>query len=272
MDKIKIHVLHCGQVKVDCTLPFRKKTRNPISYTGLFRSKKHQLLLPVSAYLIEHPKGLVLIDTGWHTDVRINQLRYLGPILYMINKAYLPAGEAIDEQLAQLGSKTSDIDYLVLSHLDCDHVSGLHLVKDAKKILVSRLDTEAAKADPIRYSHKMWKGVEMEHFEFTDSKYGPYKKSFDLFGDDSIVFVYVPGHSKGLAATLIQNNGKHVLLTSDCGYARKSWEKMILPGVIQNKKELTESLKWVKMMAADPACIETLANHDADVEPHIIEL
>ena len=74
MDKIKIHVLHCGQVKVDCTLPFRKKTRNPISYTGLFRSKKHQLLLPVSAYLIEHPKGLVLIDTGWHTDVRINQI------------------------------------------------------------------------------------------------------------------------------------------------------------------------------------------------------
>lgn len=37
MDKIKIHVLHCGEVQVDKALPFHEETLNPVAYTGLFR-------------------------------------------------------------------------------------------------------------------------------------------------------------------------------------------------------------------------------------------
>ena len=84
--------------------------------------------------------------------------------------------------------------------------------------------------------------------------------------------IYAPGHSKGLTLVLIQNNGKHVLLASDCGYGSKSWKQMILPGVVQNKKEFITSLSWVKKMSEDHNCIATLANHDAEVKPHIIEL
>ena len=159
MDTIKIHVLHCGQVVVDSMLAFSQKSWNPLAFTGFLRSKKHLLTLPVSAYLIEHPKGLILIDTGWHTDVRINQRKYLGPVLYMVNKAFLPAGEAIHEQLEQLGYQPSDIDYLILTQLDCDHVSVLKLVKDAKRILVIKLEQEVAEVDPVRYSSSMFKSV-----------------------------------------------------------------------------------------------------------------
>lgn len=59
---LKIHILHCGQVQVDSSIPFKLDTLNPIAFTGLFRAKKHQVRLLVSAYLIEHPKGLVLIE------------------------------------------------------------------------------------------------------------------------------------------------------------------------------------------------------------------
>ena len=76
-------------------------------------------------------------DTGWHTDVRTDIKKYLGALLYSINKALLPEDEAIHEQLKALGYKSSDIDYLLLSYLDCDHVSDLKLVADAKNILVS---------------------------------------------------------------------------------------------------------------------------------------
>ena len=271
METIKIHILHCGQVIVDSALAFSNKSWNPLAFTGILRSKKHLLTLPVSAYLIEQPKGLILVDTGWHTDVRVNQFKYLG-LLYFVNKANLPAGEAIHEQLEQLGYKPSDVDHLILTHLDCDHVSGLKLVKDAKRILVSKLDKEGADLDPIRFEHSMWKGVKLELYQFVSSEYGPFNKSFDLFSDGSIQLIYAPGHSKGLTLVLIQNNGKHVLLASDCGYGSKSWKQMILPGVVQNKKEFITSLSWVKKMSEDPNCIATLANHDAEVKPHIIEL
>lgn len=272
MENIKIHVLHCGEVQVDKALPFHEKTLNPVAYTGLFRSKENQIKLPVSAYLIEHPQGKVLIDTGWHTDIRENQEKYLGKFHYMINKGFLPEGDAINEQLLSMGIDPKDIDYVVLTHLHSDHVSGLKLVKDAKNILVSRDELEGANEDKFRYIHHMWVGINFKTFEMKGSKYGPKNLSFDLFGDDSVVFVSVPGHTKGLVATLIQNNDKFVLLTSDCGYGKKSWEEMILPGVMINKEDLIESLKWEREMSKKPNCVEILANHDRDIKPHTIIL
>ncbi|MCW3122190.1 MAG: beta-lactamase, partial [Flavipsychrobacter sp.] len=188
-EKIKVHILHCGSARVDASLPFHEKTWNPISFTGMFRSNSHQVWLPVSAYLIEHPKGLVLIDTGWHTDVRVNQRKHLGTFHWIINKAALAEGEAIHEQLKKKGFAPSDIDYLVLSHLHADHVSGLKLVTGAKKILVSDIELKDATNNPMRYISSMWAGVNIETFSFEPSKYGPEKKSFDLFGDDSLIFV-----------------------------------------------------------------------------------
>ena len=64
---------------------------------GYFEVKKRRILLPVSAYLIEHPKGLVLIDTEWHRDVRENQIKHMSWKLNLASKARLPEGEAIDE-------------------------------------------------------------------------------------------------------------------------------------------------------------------------------
>lgn len=78
---------------------------------------------------------------------------------FILNQAKLPEGQAIDEQLAKLGIKISDIDYVLLSHLHTDHSSGLKLVKDAKKILVSDLEVEDTKKYPIRYAARMWDEV-----------------------------------------------------------------------------------------------------------------
>lgn len=56
----------------------------------------------------------------------------------IVNQGKVENGQAIDEQLMKIGIKPSDLDYVLLSHLDCDHVNGLELVKDAKHILVSK--------------------------------------------------------------------------------------------------------------------------------------
>ncbi|MNC19851.1 N-acyl homoserine lactonase AttM [compost metagenome] len=270
-NEIKIHVMHTGQVQTDIALPFNnQKTLNPFAFTGILRSKKHQNKLPVSVYLIEHPKGLILVDTGWHTDVRKNQKKYMGRIHYQINKAILPEGTAVNEQLLKKGIKTSDLDYVLLSHLDIDHASGVKLVGDAKHILTSDIEWAAASKSPVRYLSHMWRGVNIETFQMKQSQYGPFHQSFDLFGDESVVLVYTPGHSKGMTAVLVQREGKYVLLANDCGYAAKSWEEMILQGVLVNKKQAVESLQWVKKMSEQSGCIEVLANHDQNVKPHVI--
>lgn len=272
---IKIHHMHCGRVKVDIALPFRQTTGiariNPaFAAIGLFRSPKHQVTLPVSSFLIEHPKGLVLLDTGWHTDMRIDQIKHLGRFHYKINKGSLPNGEAITEQLAGLGIKPKDLDYVVLSHLHSDHVSGVKLLTDARNIITSE-EEWAARA--LRYYVPgMYEGVNIQPFKFSPSNYGPQQRSHDLFGDDSIVFVHYGGHTPGLFGTLVQNNGKFFLYAADCGYAKKSWEQMIMPGICLNEDQLRKALEWERTMARQLNCVDILACHDAEAKPHIMEL
>ena len=200
MSSIKVHILHCGSVRVDTSLPFKSKSWNPFSYLGIGRSAEHQIWLPVSAYLIEHPKGLVLIDTGWSNAVRNNDLgrQHLGFFHWLINKASLPEDCAIDEQLAKLGYQTADLDYVILSHLHSDHVSGLHLVKFAKNILVSDLELEDAQKMPYRYVTKMWEDIPLTTFSFDNINIGPKGKAYDLFQDNTILLVHTPGHTLSL--------------------------------------------------------------------------
>ena len=51
---IRRHISHTGSVRVDRAIPYKEP--NPLAVTGLFRSEDKKVLLPVSCYLIEHPK------------------------------------------------------------------------------------------------------------------------------------------------------------------------------------------------------------------------
>ena len=82
MNDIKIHVLHTGRVCVSPYLPFGGSC-GIIKAAGLTTPRRKWIWLPVSAYYIEHPKGRLLVDTGWSRAIsplgtydRIAQIRY----------------------------------------------------------------------------------------------------------------------------------------------------------------------------------------------------
>lgn len=278
---MKIHVLHTGEVRVSPYLPFGGDNCNLLKASGMTTPKEEWIWLPVSVYLIEHPKGLILVDTGWHRDMspegvydKKAQIKSLGSrVLYNVNQGQIPLGEAVDEQLATMDIKPSDLDYVLLTHLDCDHANGLRAVKDAKHILVAAEELECARKNGfIRYKKKWWEGVDMQTIEWNGTE-GPAGKSFDLFGDGSIKMINIPGHCDGLCAVKItREDGKYVLLFSDGGYATKSWKEMITSGVSLDKEMQRKSLMWIREQSMDANCIESLATHDTDIKPHVIEL
>lgn len=71
---------------------------------------------------------------------------------------------------------------------------------------------------------------------------------------------------------LIEHPKGKVLLYTDGGYATKSWQEMILPGIAWDKALVRRSLEWIREQCSHPDCIESLATHDAAVPPHVIEL
>lgn len=282
MSNIKIHVFHTGEVCVAPDLPFGGDNSNAIKASGVFGKKEDRLWLPVSAYLIEHPKGKFLVDTGWAREMSPNgefdkkaQIKSLGSVmLYEVNQGRIAPGECIDEQLAAMGIKDSDLDAVLLTHLDCDHANGLPQVKGAKKFLVAADEVKFATklTNRVRYYKKWWKDIPLTEFDWNDNQ-GPVGKSYDLLGDGIIELINIPGHADGLFAVKVKNDeGKFVLLFSDGGYARKSWEQMITSGIAADKALQKQSLQWIREQSLDPDCVESLANHDPDIQPHVIEL
>ena len=64
MSGIKNHVLHIGRVCVSPDLAFGGDIGR-VRASGIFQRRDTRIWMPVSAYLIEHPEGTFLVDTGW---------------------------------------------------------------------------------------------------------------------------------------------------------------------------------------------------------------
>lgn len=282
--EIKIHVMRSGEVRVSPYLPFGGDSCSLLKASGITTPKSEWLWLPVFTFFIEHPKANILFDTGWHRDISPNgifdrkaQIKSLGSwFLYQINQARIAKGEAINEQLAAKGISPSELDYVLLSHLDCDHANGLRQVADARNILVSKAELEGARRcniqNFIRYQKCWWSGTKMRTFDWNGTE-GPAGKSYDLLGDGSVVMVNIPGHSEGLCALKIKNSlGKYVLLFADGGYASKSWKEMITSGISMDKNMQTKSLQWIREQSISHNCIESIASHDKNINPHSIHI
>ena len=280
---MKVHVLRTGEVRVSPYLPFGGDNCSLLKASGITTPKSEWIWLPVFSFYIEHPRGKFLFDTGWHREMspegvydKQAQIKSLGSwFLYQINQGRIARGEALDEQLARLGVKPEDLDCVLLSHLDCDHANGLRQVAAAKRILVSRSEMEGTRRfNPqiwIRFQKRWWEGTGIETFDWNGEE-GPVRKSYDVLGDGSLQMINIPGHSEGLCALKITNaEGKYVLLFADGGYATKSWRDMITSGITLDKRLQRQSLQWIRQQSLSPDCVASLATHDTDVQPHVIE-
>lgn len=265
----------CGNVCISPNLAWGGEHCNIIKGSGFFTSRANRVWLPVCSFLVETPHGRVLVDTAWNRNMspfgvydRRAQISSLGSwMLYRINQGVVGPNRTIRERLAAQGVEPRDLDYVVISHLDCDHANGLRMMKDAGKIMIAddemRGATEHGIVNRVRFYPGWWNGlknVDLYHWNGTE---GPAGKSYDLFGDGSVQLINIPGHTRGLVATKITNpDGKYVLLFADGGYSSKSWQDMIVSGIAVDKRAQRRSLEWIREQSLDPNCIASMASHD----------
>ena len=102
-----------------------------------------RVTLPCYCYLVEHPKGLFLVDAGIgrvfspegaYDAVAAKAL--LGAPLSSYLRPCVASGQSIGEQLSARGLSPKDLDLVIITHLDADHVGGLHELRGAKRFLL----------------------------------------------------------------------------------------------------------------------------------------
>ncbi len=278
---VNVHVLQCGSIRVSDTVPFGNQINLRNTARQLTAADQDRVTLPVFAYLIEHPKGLILVDTGWCREISPEGVydpkavtAILPSHLAALFHPSVPSGMAIHEQLAAMGIQPEDLEYVLLTHLDPDHVAGLKHVNKASHIVLPEDEYfwSCRTVYKNRQPQKLWLQYPMERPYYRGSRLGPNHWMIDLFGDESIQLVNVPGHTDGQAAILIQNRGRFVLLTADAAYSPRNWQEMITPGFGFDREWQMKILRWIAEMAADPGCTAVLCSHDPAVRPGVISI
>jgi N-acyl homoserine lactone hydrolase len=148
----------------------------------------------MTAYLVRHPRGDLLIDSGFgsQVDAQFAQL----PWLMRLTSRYTAEVSAA-RQLADAGIQPSSLAGVLLTHAHWDHVGGM---TDLPGVPAWLPETEAAfvhgDAPMAAIAHAM-PDLELRPYAFTDLLYLGYAQSFDVWGDGSIVVVPAPGHTPG---------------------------------------------------------------------------
>ena len=62
---MKLHLLRCGSMSVSPAVPYGNRISLRNTARQLLADASHRVELPVWTFLIEHPRGPVLVDTGW---------------------------------------------------------------------------------------------------------------------------------------------------------------------------------------------------------------
>ena len=215
--------------------------------------------VPVTSFLVDHPRGRLLFDTGVHCQARLDPLARLGPERIKRLAVKSRVGDDVVPQLARLGLKPDDVRYVANSHLHFDHCGGNEFFPRAT-FLVQRPELEAARRpgfvpsyspSPIDFDHALdYQVVDGDH---------------DVFGEGTVVLIPTYGHTPGHQSLRIRGTGSaaDLVLTADACYTRENMDRDILPTVVWDEREMSHSLRRLRELR-DRQGARTVYGHDPE--------
>jgi N-acyl homoserine lactone hydrolase len=206
-------------------------------------------VMPVPAYLARHPGvGPILIDTGLHPSVARNPRDNLGRFSGRHHR--VDEGTDIVSQLRERGIAPGDVAVVVLTHLHVDHASAIEAFPDAI-FVVSATEWEAATTDrfPLLHAYRRshydfafdYNTIDFDG-EFIES-YGPFGRSFDLFGDGSVRLAYTPGHSPGHTSVILRLPRRDFVVVGDAAFDWKQFRGEAEPALMADEHNWRRSLR-----------------------------
>jgi N-acyl homoserine lactone hydrolase len=228
-----------------------------------------KIIVPVGFFLIKHPKGNIMFDTG-DNDRLVSDKTYWGPMAAMLDKGVDP-NLTIDAQLGKIGMKASDINYVILGHMHLDHAGNASRFPNAT-IVVQHDEIINAFWPP-----KSFAGVYISgDFEGLRSQTGApsagkqpmieLNGDLDLFGDGSVYIHRSAGHTPGsqMAVIRLPKSGT-IILTSDACYLQENLAKDIQPsiGLAYNPPEIMNGYAYIKRVR-DTENGQVFMAHDAE--------
>ena len=173
--QVRLYVFDCGRLKVE--------------YPSRFNFTKEEIAvldLAVPCYLVAHPRGTLMWDTG---EIPDSLFRPGGGVA---TKEYATSARPLLPQLAEAGFAPANITYLALSHAHWDHIANASAFA-ASTWLVRPVERDAilSATPPVRTDPSMFTALRNTRTVLLAAN------DYDVFGDGSVVIKFTPGHTAG---------------------------------------------------------------------------
>jgi N-acyl homoserine lactone hydrolase len=245
MTDLRLHAFYGGGERADMSIfdPFHPDVGTTVD-------------IPYFFYVIEHPEGNVLFDTGGHPSLITDPTERLGAAADDF-EVTMQEGDDVVSQVARIGLRPQDIGHVVLSHLHYDHAGGIEFFPDATFYAQHR-ELEFAHWPPV-YQRELYLPADFGHPVEWDELYG----ERDLFGDGAIVVFPTPGHSAGHQSVMVTLGSGTVILVADAAYVPRNIDENVLPAIVWSPDAMVASWRRIRELRRRHGA-ELIFTHDLD--------
>lgn len=264
-----IHAISTGQVRITKAWANGKGKGIGRLVNTLFDTN-YTDWLPIWCFLVEHPEGLVLIDTG--ADAKANEPIYFPPYMPLLQRAAqfrISREDEIDAQIQKLGFSLKDVRMVILTHLHQDHDGGLGRFPNAETI-ISRKEWQAGIGFAGRmggYLNQRWpKTLAPRLIDFQSGAFGQFPQSEKLL--EGLFAVPTYGHSAGHLSLIWETGGKSYLFSGDAAYTEQALLAGTLDGVSGDLEQAQLSQNRLRDYALQHKSI-VLPSHDPEASTRL---
>lgn len=210
---------------------------------------------PSSVAIIEHAtQGVVLFDTGYSPRFKEVTRHFPERFYALATPVSIEPEETAVAQLQEMGIQISDVRHVVLSHFHADHVAGAADFTAAQYVFsleeyryfkamsnFGRVKSGFLNAllptDLEQRMSPLNQTLNMQHSRIVRpiAELGEGWFGTDLFGDESIMLVLLPGHTIGQTGLFVRGpNQQNYFLVADAAWLKASFEENVTPmGIAQ---------------------------------------
>lgn len=189
------------------------KMFSPAAFAYRGGSFSEERVFGMGGILVQHPQGALLFDAGFGKNVDTHF--QTTPKMMQLTSRY--AKEAtVAEQLRAAGVDPKSLKGIVLTHGHWDHVSGIEDLPGVPVWVTKPERDYIANGPQLMALMRSFSSVSYQVYDFPQGPYLGYERSFDVFGDGSVVLVPAPGHTPGsIIAFVTLPSGTRYALVGD---------------------------------------------------------
>jgi glyoxylase-like metal-dependent hydrolase (beta-lactamase superfamily II) len=261
---VKVHGLCVGTVAVKTTFK-TKKGNGFLSKINILLAKYYTEYMPIWVWVIEHPEGLIVVDTGENTD-SMDVDKYLSKeswyAKYQFKNACnvkIQSQNELNNQLKKVNLKVEDVKLVVLTHMHLDHIDGLKFFPK-QEIMVGNF--EFTHPDNV-FSSILPSWFNPNKVEYVNNRIEVFNQAYPVTKAEDLLYIPTPGHTLGHSSLVFKTDDFDIIFAGDSSYDQAQVINGELPGANTDYVKTAETYKNLLAYASLRKTVY-LPTHDAN--------